>query len=90
MYENPEGGGGGPPANVHGHKWAMSIKHEILRLRVLRVSASLYTRDRPISLFWNRYRYFPIFSAIFVQLPLFYWPPIAIFQNLLTNILADI
>jgi len=27
------------------------------------------------------YRYFQFFSPIFSQLPIFYWPPIPIFQN---------
>jgi len=47
-------------------------------------------KDRPISFFWNRYRYFQIFSPIFGQLPIFDWPPIPIILNLVTDILTNI
>jgi len=45
-------------------------------------------RYRPISFFETDF--FKIFSPIFGQLPIFDWPPIPIFQNLLTDIFANI
>jgi len=46
-------------------------------------------RGRPVSFFEIDTDTVKNFSPIFGQLPIFDWPPIAIFQNLLTDIFVD-
>jgi len=50
----------------------------------------LETEWQPISFFETDTHISKLFSPLFGQLPIFDWSPIPIFQNLLTDIFADI
>jgi len=67
--------------------WTEGTNCEDLSCRVRNLIAELSA-----SAIWNWSIFSKLFSWIFSQLPIFYWPPISIpiYQNLLTNIFVDI